>query len=166
MISSSTAVIIAGSLLATILTIIGTGIAYLVQAAQNGQISYHYHLWYWCLFYNIFLVIFAIDVLGHLGMHLRWSFGKLDVLFVPRWNNQHNLLDMFGILPMIIGFSIWSIAIMSALGIDSNLYYTQLWVWFQVVFWVHTIVVGCWVVYMYYLAIVQLIVENMPVSQV
>ena len=119
--------------IALILTIMGTGIAYMAESAQLGQIGYPYQLWYWALFYNVLMLVGIIDLVGKFCYHIRPEWKVTAVTFRPRYQ-MVNYVEMV-ICVMIVGMFIWAIVIMAGLGVTSQLYSRHLWIWFQVLFW-------------------------------
>ena len=119
--------------IALILTIMGTGIAYMVESAQLGQIGYPYQLWYWALFYNVLMLVGIIDMVGRVCHWIRPEWTVTSVIFRPRYQIV-NYVEIL-ICAMIVEMFIWAIVIMAGLGVTSQLYSRHLWVWFQVLFW-------------------------------
>ena len=127
-------VCVTSSVIAVILTIMGTGIAYIVESAQLGQIGYPYQLWYWSLFYNILMFLGIVDLIGKACLSIFPDWTCTSIVFGSRYWKVLNYLEL-PICSMIIGMFVWAIVIMAGLGVTSQLYSRHLWIWFQVLFW-------------------------------
>lgn len=135
---------------------LGFGIAFLVQAVS--QIGYEYNLWWWNL---VYCVILAVAIVNQL---VKWFLTQKEVVeesddssdtthvkatkhgkrLLTRYVYSHrNPVDTL-ILVALLGSFIWGCYVYARIGgggsyIDNTgvqvVYNTQLWIWFQVMFW-------------------------------
>lgn len=147
-----TSVFVIGSCVA-----LGFGIAFLVNSFS--QVGYSYNLWYWNI---VYCVILALSIINQL---VKWFMSRTEVvdesdsssddglhkkahkhgkrLILRHIYSVKNPVDTL-IAVAVFGMFIWGCYIYAHLGGDGSytndagihiVYNTQLWVWFQVFFW-------------------------------
>lgn len=113
-------------------------ILYAIEAKDN--ISYQYHLWYWCVIYGGMIALGIINTLVKLMIPIETTTeeetnNEKTKHHIKKYvYNYENPLDSFLRLAEL-GMFIWGCIIYSGLGTSGHGYNRHLWTWFQVMFW-------------------------------